>query len=52
MVRELGYAAAVTTLPGVATVATDPYALPRFSPWDRTPTRFGLRLLHNMVRTL
>jgi peptidoglycan/xylan/chitin deacetylase (PgdA/CDA1 family) len=52
MVRELGYAAAVTTLPGVATATTDPYALPRFSPWDRTPTRFGLRLLHNMVRTL
>jgi peptidoglycan/xylan/chitin deacetylase (PgdA/CDA1 family) len=52
LVRELGYAAALSTIPGVSTAATDRYAMPRFTPWDRTPTRFGLRLLHNMVRTL
>ena len=39
---------AVTTVPGVATAATDRYPLPRFSPWEHSPTRFGLRLLHNL----
>ena len=48
MVQALGYAAAVTTHPGVSTAATDRYRLPRFTPWDRTPTRFGIRLLLNM----
>jgi peptidoglycan/xylan/chitin deacetylase (PgdA/CDA1 family) len=48
MARRLGYQAALTTRRGVASAATDPYWLPRFTPWDRTPTRFGLRLLLNM----
>ena len=48
MVQTLGYAAAVTTHPGVSTAATDRFRLPRFTPWDRTPTRFGIRLLLNM----
>ncbi|HYN78051.1 MAG TPA: polysaccharide deacetylase family protein [Lamprocystis sp. (in: g-proteobacteria)] len=48
MVQALGYAAAVTTHPGVSTVATDRFQLPRFTPWDRTPARFGIRLLLNM----
>ena len=47
MVRRAGYEAAVTTSPGVSTARTDPYWLPRFTPWDRTPTRFALRLLLN-----
>lgn len=48
MARDLGYAAAVTTRPGVATAATDRYWLPRFTPWNRTPTPFGIRLLLNL----
>ena len=50
MVKEIGYRAALSTAPGVATAATDRFWLPRFTPWDRTPTRFGLRLLWNMRR--
>jgi peptidoglycan/xylan/chitin deacetylase (PgdA/CDA1 family) len=45
LVRELGFSAAVTTVRGAASAATDPYQMPRFTPWDRTPLRFGLRML-------
>jgi peptidoglycan/xylan/chitin deacetylase (PgdA/CDA1 family) len=48
MARTLGYQAALTTGHGVAVAGTDPMRLPRFTPWERTPTRFGIRLLLNM----
>jgi peptidoglycan/xylan/chitin deacetylase (PgdA/CDA1 family) len=51
IVRELGFEAAVSTAWGVALAASDPFQLPRFTPWDRTPRRFLLRLLHNTFRT-
>lgn len=49
VVRELGFAAAVSTSTGAADCASDPLQLPRFTPWDRTRTRFGLRLAANLV---
>ena len=51
MVREMGFEAAVSTAWGVAHAASDPFQLPRFTPWDRTPGKFLLRLLHNTFRT-
>ncbi len=48
MVKRAGYRGALTTRPGVSTAGTDPFLLPRFTPWDRTPTRFAVRLLLNM----
>ena len=48
MARDAGYRAAVSTAWGVATTGSDVYQLPRFTPWDRTPARFALRLLSNM----
>lgn len=51
MVRESGFSAAVSTAIGAATSGADPYQLPRFTPWDRTPLRFSLRLLQNYSRT-
>ncbi len=51
MVKEIGFSAAVSTAIGAATAAADPYQLPRFTPWDRTPARFCLRLLQNYART-
>lgn len=48
MVREAGYVAAFSTTPGVAWQMSDPYQLPRFAPWDRTRTRYGLRMLSNL----
>ena len=52
MVKDLGFEAAVSTAWGVAGAGSDPYQLPRFTPWDRTPGRFLLRLLHNTFRTV
>ena len=49
--RELGFAAAVSTDPGVATSATDHFSIPRFTPWDRSRIRFGARLAANLRRT-
>jgi peptidoglycan/xylan/chitin deacetylase (PgdA/CDA1 family) len=48
MVRELGFEAAVTTAWGAATCSDDPYQIPRFTPWDRSRLRFGLRLARNL----
>ncbi len=48
MVREAGFAAAVSTAPGTGSHASDPYQLPRFLPWDRGRLRFGMRMLANL----
>lgn len=48
MVRDAGYLAAVSTGWGVATAKSDRFQLPRFTPWDRTPGRFMLRMVRNM----
>jgi peptidoglycan/xylan/chitin deacetylase (PgdA/CDA1 family) len=50
IVRQLGFVGAVSTAWGVASRASDPFQLPRFTPWDRTPMRFTARLLHNYLR--
>lgn len=48
LVRNLGFAAAVSTAWGVARIGADPYQLPRFTPWDRSRPAFGLRLVRSM----
>ncbi len=50
LVREIGFTAAVSTAAGVADCGSDLYQLPRFTPWDRTPVRFMLRLTRNLLR--
>lgn len=45
MVRAAGYRAAFSTRRGVIGPQSDPWQLPRFTPWDRTPARFLARLL-------
>lgn len=50
MVKALGFEAAVSTTWGAAGQHSDPFQLPRFTPWDKSPGRFGLRLLRNMLR--
>ncbi|MDN5849591.1 MAG: polysaccharide deacetylase family protein [Nitrococcus sp.] len=44
MVAELGFEAAVTTDCGTADAGTNPYHLPRFTPWDRQPWWYVARL--------
>jgi peptidoglycan/xylan/chitin deacetylase (PgdA/CDA1 family) len=45
MVEKLGFAGAVSTEPRFANAQADPFHLPRFTPWDRTPQRFAARCL-------
>ena len=51
MVKQMGFEAAVSTAWGVAHAQSDAFQLPRFTPWDRTPGKFVLRLMHNTFRT-
>lgn len=48
IVRELGFAGAVTTGWGAAHRGTNPFEVPRFTPWDLTALRFNGRLLANL----
>lgn len=43
IVKRCGFVAAATTDLGVANAHTDPFLIPRFTPWDRSPQRFALR---------
>jgi peptidoglycan/xylan/chitin deacetylase (PgdA/CDA1 family) len=45
IVKSLGFDAAVATNWGICSQGSDPYQLPRFTPWDKTRLRFGLRML-------
>jgi peptidoglycan/xylan/chitin deacetylase (PgdA/CDA1 family) len=44
LARELGFDAAVSSAWGAAKAGDDVFQIPRFTPWDRTNWRFGLRL--------
>lgn len=48
MVKRCGFDFAVSTVPAPARFGCDPYELPRFTPWDPTPGRFALRVLHTL----
>lgn len=45
IVKSLGFDAAVATNWGMCSQGSDFYQLPRFTPWDKTRSRFGLRML-------
>lgn len=48
MARECGFEGAVSTSWGAASIHSDRFQLPRFTPWDRERWRFGARLLLNL----
>lgn len=50
MARETGFLAAVSTAPGAASLHSDRFQLPRFSPWDRSRVRYGARLVGNLLQ--
>lgn len=50
MARECGFSAALSTAWGAATMRSDRFQLPRFTPWDGTKLRYGARLVANLVR--
>ncbi|MES2758030.1 MAG: polysaccharide deacetylase family protein [Pseudomonadota bacterium] len=49
IVRELGFAGAVSTAWGAAAGKPDPFQLPRFSPWDKTSLKFAVRMARNLT---
>jgi peptidoglycan/xylan/chitin deacetylase (PgdA/CDA1 family) len=51
LVKELGFQGAVSTAWGACKGEPDVYQLPRFSPWDRTPIRFALRMVSNLRKS-
>lgn len=51
IVRDLGFDAAVSTTWGASRAGTDPFQIPRFTPWDRSKLRFGARFAGNLWRT-
>lgn len=50
MVRQLGFLAAFSTSPGVATAQSDHFQLPRFTPWRRARWGFAAQLAGNLTR--
>jgi peptidoglycan/xylan/chitin deacetylase (PgdA/CDA1 family) len=50
VVRGLGFDAAVSTSWGCTTSEDDCFQIRRFTPWDKTRLRFGIRLLANLRR--
>jgi peptidoglycan/xylan/chitin deacetylase (PgdA/CDA1 family) len=44
-VKQSGYFAALSTQPSVASKASDLWQLPRFTPWDKSPTKFMARMI-------
>lgn len=50
MARHCGFSAAVSTAWGAASMRSDRFQLPRFTPWDHTRLRYGARLLMNLRR--
>jgi peptidoglycan/xylan/chitin deacetylase (PgdA/CDA1 family) len=51
LVRESGFKAAVSTIPGVAHRGSDLFQLPRFGPWESDTRRLAARMLVACART-
>lgn len=50
MMKQAGFELAVSTAWGFSNRLSDSYQLPRISPWDKTPMRFGLRILKSYTQ--
>lgn len=50
MARRAGYASAVTTEPGTLHAGSDPYLIPRFTPWGPDPMRMQVQMSRNFLR--
>jgi len=49
IVKETGFDYAVSTTGGISTPDTSSYELNRFTPWDKNPVKFHLRMLRNIM---
>jgi peptidoglycan/xylan/chitin deacetylase (PgdA/CDA1 family) len=51
LIKSMGFEGAVSTRWGAANAATDPFQLPRFTPWSANLAKFHPRLLQNLARS-
>lgn len=51
VLKELGFKGALSTWWGAATAQTDPFQLPRFTPWDQSESKFIFRMLQYQNKT-
>lgn len=49
MLERLGFHAAAITDHGFANSRTNPFLIPRFTPWDKTPMKFALRCVLSLA---
>ena len=49
LVKQQGFEYAVSTSWGISTPSSDQWQLNRFTPWDKSPQRFHLRLMKNVL---
>lgn len=49
IIKDLGFSAAVSTHWAAASASSDPYQLPRFTPWNRSQLKFWLQLARNLL---
>lgn len=49
ILKEVGYQYSVSTVSKIARSDSDPFQLPRYTPWDKNPIKFALRLWLKMV---
>ncbi len=49
LVRELGFKTAVSTARGAARKGADLFQIPRFTPWDHSDFRYGLRMAQTLI---
>ena len=49
IIKKSGYRNAVTTVPEITTIASNPFQLPRYTPWDKNPYKFAVRLWMKMM---
>lgn len=51
LVKAAGFDGAASTSGGAARVGSDPFQIPRFTPWDRSSVPFVARMWSNLART-
>lgn len=52
VIESMGFEGAVATRWGAASAATDPFQLPRFTPWSANLAKFHPQLLQNLAQSL
>jgi peptidoglycan/xylan/chitin deacetylase (PgdA/CDA1 family) len=48
MVEQVGFSGAVSTAPGAASIHSDRFQLPRYTPWAKRKWKFAVQLMNNL----